>query len=300
MTTPQSPISIPQAEINHPPSRYARFLTPEEHAWLQQTPWNDLTPEINLLRFALEAFLVALQEEYSPGILPSAVDMRLIALTGAQVANLLNIQMHEHTPQSALEPAYQSALLQTRLDKGLLPLLPAPFPQQTNSQDEYPHAVNSSTERSDICLPVPTIPAVKAKRFSPRSRTERDTIPAVGARHASPLLPPPPLAGGGQPGNANALKHGLYSRQHRPFDKKALQQVPVTDLQDEIGLTRTYLQRYLASVDFGSPDSEDRRNALLTINFAVAQIASMVRLQVRARLHALGSREIDDWFDTLP
>ena len=116
----------------------------------------------------------------------------------------------------------------------------------------------------------------------------------------APPTSPSSRRGGGQPGNANALKHGLYSANHRPFDKKVLQQVPVADLQDEIGLTRSYLHRYLASVDFTSPDSEVRRNALLTINFTVAQIAAMVRLQVRARQHALSSREIDEWLDSLP
>lgn len=119
------------------------------------------------------------------------------------------------------------------------------------------------------------------------------------SRRSAPV-PASPRRGGAQPGNANALKHGLYSRHHPPFDRKALQQVPVADLQGEIDLTRLFLQRYLASLDHASPDPETWRRALLTVNFTVAQLASMVRLQARARLHLFDSQQLSSWLADLP
>jgi hypothetical protein len=111
----------------------------------------------------------------------------------------------------------------------------------------------------------------------------------------------PSRRSGGQPGNANAIKHGLYSKHHRPFDKKALQQVPLTDLEGEIGLTRKFLERYLESVA-ASPtdDPAANRNRLLTITFTVAQIAAMARVQLRSRLHLADTNELKTWMDEIP
>lgn len=54
----------------------------------------------------------------------------------------------------------------------------------------------------------------------------------------------PPRRRGGQPGNTNALKHGLYSRTLTAAAQEALAQaltLPVTDLSEEIAALRARL-----------------------------------------------------------
>jgi hypothetical protein len=131
---------------------------------------------------------------------------------------------------------------------------------------------------------------------SNRSHAKRNA-----GRVAAPCARSSKHPSGGQPGNANAFKHGLYSKRHRPSEKKALQQIPVTDLDAEIGLTRAYLQRYLETLaGSDSTDPASSRNRLLTVTFSVSQIAAMARLQARARLHLTGTREIEAWIENLP
>jgi hypothetical protein len=48
---------------------------------------------------------------------------------------------------------------------------------------------------------------------------------------------------GAQPGNRNALKHGLYSRLLLPDEKKSLKKEGHGELDDEIELIRAYLFR---------------------------------------------------------
>lgn len=61
-------------------------------------------------------------------------------------------------------------------------------------------------------------------------------------RHSDPGQPP--RRRGGQPGNTNALKHGLYSRTLPPAAQEALVQarrLPVADLSQEITALRARL-----------------------------------------------------------
>ncbi len=106
---------------------------------------------------------------------------------------------------------------------------------------------------------------------------------------------------GAQPGNANSRKHGFYSAQLLPLEKKALEEIPVTDLQAEINILRVFLQRFMDSQkDNPSRDFETCRLSLLTACFAANQIAGLVRIQARSKGYLLERSQVKAWLDQLP
>ncbi len=61
---------------------------------------------------------------------------------------------------------------------------------------------------------------------------------------------------GGQPGNRNALKHGLYSRFFLPDEKKSLENESLGKLDDEIELLQAYIYRTLKYFTENPPANE--------------------------------------------
>jgi hypothetical protein len=123
---------------------------------------------------------------------------------------------------------------------------------------------------------------------------------------------------GGQPGNANALKHGLYAARFRlpvgAISQPGVQpglaipetrvswtsQAHITDLSAEIALLQTALKDYLQASDrTPSTDFDAARERLLTISVTVAQIGALARLQTRnLRLLSL-SGDLQEWLDAV-
>jgi hypothetical protein len=106
---------------------------------------------------------------------------------------------------------------------------------------------------------------------------------------------------GGQPGNANHLKHGLYARPVFPFKHRDPADIPVTDLADEIGIYQLCIQQYGETIISGAVTDPDiaRRN-LLTLAYAGNQLAALVRIQARASLFTSTNREFQTWLASLP
>ncbi len=106
---------------------------------------------------------------------------------------------------------------------------------------------------------------------------------------------------GAPPGNTNALKHGYYSANFKPFEKKSLDEIPGTDLEAEIYTLRVFLQRFLDSESENpSQDFDTRRSSLLTACFAASRIASLVRAQSRGKGYLLERSQVKAWLDCLP
>ena len=69
------------------------------------------------------------------------------------------------------------------------------------------------------------------------------------------LLPPFKRTRGGQPGNANAFKHGYYSRTFTPSENQILQQKDLDTLRDEESLLRVLILRTWRSIRLAPPGS---------------------------------------------
>ena len=90
-----------------------------------------------------------------------------------------------------------------------------------------------------------------------------------------------PKKTGAQPNNKNAFKHGFYSEYSSPFENKALSEIPATDLNGEIDLLRTNIDRFMEAYtkSLEDLDYENRLAALRAITVAVGRIASLERIQ---------------------
>jgi len=93
-----------------------------------------------------------------------------------------------------------------------------------------------------------------------------------------------PKKRGGQPNNKNAYKHGFYSKYFSTFESKALSDLPVTDVTNEIGLMRVQIDRFMQvyTTSLEGLDFEERMAALRTVTLAVGRIASLERIQSSA------------------
>ena len=93
-----------------------------------------------------------------------------------------------------------------------------------------------------------------------------------------------PKKRGGQPNNKNAYKHGVYSKYFSTFESKALSDLPVTDVTNEIGLMRVQIDRFMQvyTTSLEGLDFEERMAALRTVTLAVGRIASLERIQSSA------------------
>lgn len=116
-----------------------------------------------------------------------------------------------------------------------------------------------------------------------------------------PTIQPIRRRRGGQPGNANRLKHGLYAQPSLPFEHRDPLSVPVTDLQVEIDTYQQFIHQYgQAALRTGFNDLETARLSLLTIAYASNQLATLVRIQARARLFTSTTQEFEAWLASLP
>ncbi len=89
---------------------------------------------------------------------------------------------------------------------------------------------------------------------------------------------------GGQPGNTNALKYGLYSRAMTPADAACLEATRDTAMEDELTLVRVMLRRVAESLS-KEPPAEFRKH-LRALNLVNAAIQVIIRLE-RSRMLAV-------------
>lgn len=86
---------------------------------------------------------------------------------------------------------------------------------------------------------------------------------------------------GGQPNNANAYKHGFYSKHYAEFENQALSEIPLADLTDMIDnlriTTARFMEAYYSSLK--NLDYESRLAGLRAISLAAGCLAGLVRLQ---------------------
>lgn len=89
---------------------------------------------------------------------------------------------------------------------------------------------------------------------------------------------PPKRRRGGQPGNANATKHGFYSRHFKRGELDDLDLALTTGLEDEIKMLRVVLRRTLELAD-GVSDIEDATKTLNVLGAAATRLAGLLRTQ---------------------
>ncbi len=82
---------------------------------------------------------------------------------------------------------------------------------------------------------------------------------------------------GGQPGNTNALKYGLYTRSMTPADVNCLEANRDTVMEDELTLVRVMLLRVAESLS-KEPPAEFRKH-LRALNLVNAAIQVIIRLE---------------------
>jgi|GEM_PF-1824422 len=90
---------------------------------------------------------------------------------------------------------------------------------------------------------------------------------------------------GAQPKNANALKHGVYSRHYTPEELLALDQDVVGSLKDELEILRLAILDAAESVLKEPEDSfafHDNVTALRTISVAVARLENLIQVRMTA------------------
>jgi hypothetical protein len=111
-----------------------------------------------------------------------------------------------------------------------------------------------------------------------------------------------PKKRGGQPKNKNAYKHGFYSKYFTDFESKALSDLPLTDVSNELGLMRVQIDRFM-KVYTGSLeelDYEERLAALRIITLAVGRIASLERIQSSVGKNLDQYNEFIQMLDNIP
>ena len=83
---------------------------------------------------------------------------------------------------------------------------------------------------------------------------------------------------GAPPGNTNAVKHGLYSRQFSRSDIKILQNAQPLNLTDEINVIRVYI-RQIVELDSADPRLPALLETLRTISFACTCLTRLINTQ---------------------
>jgi hypothetical protein len=121
--------------------------------------------------------------------------------------------------------------------------------------------------------------------------------------------PPPPKktrgarparSRGAQPGNNNALKHGYYTRQFLEKERKALDQIPISDLQEEMKILRAFLRRYLKELDAIAPgDHKAVQDTLYTVCLVSSQLVALARVQSRGQFFTAETGFIRAWAKSL-
>ena len=89
-----------------------------------------------------------------------------------------------------------------------------------------------------------------------------------------------PIPGrGGQPGNANALKHGFYSNRFNTLELSDLDTALSDGLDDEISLLRVIIRRVFEYADTEAQDLETWSKALSTLGAASTRLGGLLRTQ---------------------
>lgn len=84
---------------------------------------------------------------------------------------------------------------------------------------------------------------------------------------------------GAQPGNANALRHGFYSRRFRSLEHRDLENGLQAGLKDEISLLRVQIRR-LVELAEGQSELKEAIQSLAAIGLACNRLANMLKTQV--------------------
>jgi len=82
---------------------------------------------------------------------------------------------------------------------------------------------------------------------------------------------------GGQPGNTNALKHGIYRKHFSHEEIDDLETALQTGLQDEIALLRILLKRTFALAN-GIEDLEESTKTLNALGAATTRLSGLLRV----------------------
>jgi hypothetical protein len=85
-------------------------------------------------------------------------------------------------------------------------------------------------------------------------------------------------ARGGQPGNTNALKHGIYSRSFNDMDISDLAMDETEKLQSEIDMLRVAISKVFACMAECS-DPEELRSHLEVLAMAALKVAVLMKVQ---------------------
>ena len=97
---------------------------------------------------------------------------------------------------------------------------------------------------------------------------------------------------GAQPGNNNALQHGLYSAAFKAEENRLLGESSATDLTAEIELIRVMNTRFLESLQTSQPlDPETQMSALRVVTLSSQAIMGLIRLQSQ---RTVANKEMDD------
>jgi len=97
-------------------------------------------------------------------------------------------------------------------------------------------------------------------------------------RHPSARIPSNTRRRGAQPGNANALKHGFYSRAWRASDRHSVEQLGTRGLEEEVALLRVYIRR-LIEMDQEDADLKTLQDLVRTLSLACQTIQRMLKAQ---------------------
>jgi len=90
--------------------------------------------------------------------------------------------------------------------------------------------------------------------------------------------PAPRRSRGAQPGNTNALKHGLYTRSFRCLEAARLEGALPGKFEDETELLRVLILRTMSSLKENPPATpKEHLFALRQVTLAVGRLQSMVR-----------------------
>lgn len=101
---------------------------------------------------------------------------------------------------------------------------------------------------------------------------------------------------GGQMNNRNAFKHGFYTKHFIEVEKRALEEIPLSDLTPEIDLMRVNIERFMEiyTASLSQLDYEKRLAGLRTITIAAGRIASLERIQAYVNIRAEEARKFQE------
>ena len=107
---------------------------------------------------------------------------------------------------------------------------------------------------------------------------EQDPLPGLGPITRKGSASSKKRKSGAQPGNANALRHGFYSRRFRNREQCDLENGLQAGLRDEISLLRVQIRR-LVELAEGQTDLKEAIQTLTAIGLACTRLAGMLKAQ---------------------